>query len=360
MEMTTFKALAAKLSPNIAIRIRGRHGIGKSQAVYQIAESLGLKVVERRLSQMTEGDIIGLPIISSDSGSTVYKPCDWLVECCTHARLLFLDELNRALPGVEQATFQLADSRKFYGYELHPETRIIIAENIGDQYQVQASDPAAISRYAIIDLEPTVEEWLAFANEHCSVELVEFIRTNPHLLDFTGTCENNAKYYDRRAWHRLDQELDRTGLLEDPANPLFYAMCLAMVGPEAGISFTKFCQTRDRQVSAADVLTDWEKAKKKMGKETNEKYIELVGKLEDYFKKFKDDETLTDEQTIQMAKFIHDCPAEPVMACWVALNVNQATLLKVHPHVAPLIVKVASGLSISADGTILEKSEEKK
>jgi 2-phosphoglycerate kinase len=36
------------------ILIRGRHGVGKSEVVYQIAENMELPVVERRASQMTE------------------------------------------------------------------------------------------------------------------------------------------------------------------------------------------------------------------------------------------------------------------------------------------------------------------
>ena len=38
------------------VLLRGRHGVGKSQVVYQFADSTGLPVVERRASQMTEGD----------------------------------------------------------------------------------------------------------------------------------------------------------------------------------------------------------------------------------------------------------------------------------------------------------------
>ena len=47
---------AEDASCNYPVMIRGRHGIGKSQVVYQLAEKLGMKVVERRASQMTEGD----------------------------------------------------------------------------------------------------------------------------------------------------------------------------------------------------------------------------------------------------------------------------------------------------------------
>ena len=53
-------------SVNKPVLLRGRHGIGKSQVVYQYAESVGLPVVERRASQMTEGDLIGLPSIDED------------------------------------------------------------------------------------------------------------------------------------------------------------------------------------------------------------------------------------------------------------------------------------------------------
>ncbi len=38
------------------VLIRGRHGVGKSCVVYQLAEDIGLPVVERRASQMRCGD----------------------------------------------------------------------------------------------------------------------------------------------------------------------------------------------------------------------------------------------------------------------------------------------------------------
>src|SRR6266571_81346 len=113
MEMNTAKQLIKSFSPKVAIRLRGRHGIGKSEMVYQLGKDIGLKVVERRLSQLQEGDIVGLPLLEGEGlqKSTSFKPADWLIECANEPRILFLDELNRALPGVEQATFQLADSR---------------------------------------------------------------------------------------------------------------------------------------------------------------------------------------------------------------------------------------------------------
>ena len=63
-------------SANHPVLLRGRHGIGKSSVIYQYAESLGLPIVERRASQMTEGDLLGLPTI--DEGVTSFCPPDWL------------------------------------------------------------------------------------------------------------------------------------------------------------------------------------------------------------------------------------------------------------------------------------------
>ena len=56
------------------ILLRGRHGIGKSCVVYQTAEKLELPVVERRASQMTEGDLVGLP--KTDGDVTGFCPPD--------------------------------------------------------------------------------------------------------------------------------------------------------------------------------------------------------------------------------------------------------------------------------------------
>ena len=71
------------------VLLRGRHGIGKSEIVYQFAEAKGLPVVERRASQMTEGDLLGLP--SVEGQVTTWCAPDWLHRACNEPVLLFLD-----------------------------------------------------------------------------------------------------------------------------------------------------------------------------------------------------------------------------------------------------------------------------
>lgn len=374
--MKNFQKLVAMLHPDICICVRGGHAKGKSEGVYQSAQhrysdfyrdpenckravetlgagvlssgraadkvtewryDMGMPIIERRLSQMTEGDIIGLPIM--EGNSTQFRPCDWLIQACEFPVVLFLDERNRALEGVKQAVFQLADSKAFYGHRLHPETIIVIAENIGDAYTVNASDPAETSRAATVLLDPSKEEFLEYASARADVAMVNFLRENQKFIEHDETFEPNKKYPDRRAWMKLDGELTRLGLYEHPEDHMFYVLSGAFCGLEVAGAFKKYCMERDRNVSVDEILNDWEKAKLKLGKLSNEVYVENVAKIGDWVKKHE----LTSEQAVELARFMHDCPPEPMMACWATLQKNTKNLIKVHPHVEQLMVRRSTG-----------------
>ena len=112
------------------VLLRGRHGIGKSEIVYSIAKELGLPMIERRASQMTEGDLVGLP--TTEGKVTSFCPPDWFVDACNNASVLFFDEVDRAVTEVRQGLFELTDSRKLFGHHLHKDTVIVAAVNGGE------------------------------------------------------------------------------------------------------------------------------------------------------------------------------------------------------------------------------------
>ena len=139
------------LDAKLPVLLRGRHGVGKSEVVYQTAAVRGLPVVERRASQMTEGDLLGLPDTADTDidgrKATTWNAPDWLVTACTQPVVLFLDEVDRATMEVRQGLFELTDSRKINGWHLHADTLIIAAVNGGEhgaQYQVGEMDPAEL------------------------------------------------------------------------------------------------------------------------------------------------------------------------------------------------------------------------
>ena len=61
MDIKTFSTTVRALPADVSVLIRGPHGIGKSYLAQGVADDVELPLIDRRLSQMSEGDLVGLP-----------------------------------------------------------------------------------------------------------------------------------------------------------------------------------------------------------------------------------------------------------------------------------------------------------
>jgi len=263
-----------------SVLIRGRHGIGKSWIAYQTANGLTwdaktkttrpikqgetpLPVVEQRASQMTEGDLLGLPspamvkVNGQDAASL--RPFSWLVRACTEPVVLFLDEIDRATTEVRQGFFQLGDSRQINGWKLHPGTIIFGAVNGGvhaAQYQVADMDPAELDRWVCFDVEPSIEDWLNWGKSEIHSLVWDFINQNHDHLEHKGEFEPGTVYPSRRSWHRLSNTLGKVNLLDDesPDLGLLFNLSHGFVGFEAAVALRDFVENYERQVTVDDIL----------------------------------------------------------------------------------------------------------
>jgi hypothetical protein len=260
----TFRMLS-KVLPMVTatkkpVLLRARHGVGKSACVYAFAKHLGLPVVERRASQMTEGDLLGLPKL--DENSTDWMPPKWYKKSCDEAVVLFIDELDRATMEVRQGFFELCDSRKISGRMLHPDTLIFSAINGGDdaaQYQVGEMDPAELDRWTVFDVDPDVEDWLNWASENCHKVVWDFINQNHNHLEHRDVFEPNKVYPSRRSWHRFSEvvELHESVLVRaGEFVPELAQISQAFLGLEASVAFTDFVKNMERQVTVEDLLVN--------------------------------------------------------------------------------------------------------
>ena len=309
------------------VLLRGRHGIGKSTVVYQYAEQQKMEVVERRTSQMTEGDLVGLPSIEADS--TRFNPPDWFKAACARPVVLFLDEVDRATLEVRQGIFELTDSRKLNGHKLHDDTLIFAAVNGGEhgaQYQVGEMDPAELDRWTVFDIEPSVEDWLAWANDSgISQEIFNFINQNRAHLEHTDDFEPNKVYPSRRSWERLDQCLSQAGLLED-ASPALFNLTSAFVGFEAAVAFNDFIQNYDRQVSTSDILIKGDFSK--LADFGINDHTAIIDKFEAE-ETFKDE--LEQDQIDNLARYFIMLPSEVAMKLWTVMGKGEVNnTVKLH------------------------------
>jgi hypothetical protein len=299
------------------VLIRGRHGIGKSCIVYGFAAEAGLPVIERRASQMTEGDLLGLP--STDGAVTTWNPPAWYKTACDEAVVLFLDEVDRATPEVRQGIFELTDSRKLAGFALHPETLIFAAVNGGEhgaQYQVGEMDPAELDRWTVFDVEPTVEDWLSWGKENVSEVIWDFINHNHNHLEHNSDFEPNKVYPSRRSWDRLSECLTSAALLEESADlGMLYNIATAFVGFEAAIALKDFVEQYERQVTVENIL-DEGKIEKTADYGIND-HAAMVEKMEatEVFKS-----KLSKNQTQNLADYFLTLPSEIAMKLWTVLG----------------------------------------
>jgi len=327
IDFKTFVELAPTVSEaRFPVLLRGRHGIGKSQVVYQLAENFGLPVVERRASQMTEGDLVGLPVIKGNS--TSYNPPDFFKFACQNPVVLFFDEVDRAVTEVRQGLFELMDSRKLNGHKLHENTLIFAAINGGDhgsEYHVSDMDPAELDRYSVWDLEPTVEDWLNWAKDNVNSVIWDFVNQNPHHLEHKEEFEPNKVYPSRRSWDRLNQVLCKANLVEE-ASPALFNLSAAFVGFEAAVSFNDFVKNYDRQVTVEDLLAG--KAFEITENFEINDHNAMIEKMEaqDIFK-----EVLSEDQIDNLAEYFVSIPSECSMALWTKMGKgNNENVIALH------------------------------
>tara|TARA_R100000951_G_C2644142_1_gene181981 strand:+ start:236 stop:1324 length:1089 start_codon:yes stop_codon:yes gene_type:complete len=301
------------------VLIRGRHGIGKSTVVYQYAKENGLPVVERRASQMTEGDLLGLPDLADAYNQKITKFCapDWLAQACNEAVVLFLDEVDRATVEVRQGIFELCDSRKIAGHTLHPDTLIFAAVNGGEhgaQYQVGEMDPAELDRYTVFDVEPTVEDWLNWAGDNVTKAIWDFINSNHQHLEHSDDYEPNKVYPSRRSWERLSQTLVKANVKWE-VSPTIYHISASFVGMEAAIAFNDYLREYKNELTVEQLIDD--------GRidDTNDWVINEHTAMVEKIKQSKVfNNQLTSSQLTNLASYFVRIPSEVGMLLWTAMG----------------------------------------
>lgn len=344
MDIKTFVNVIANLPPEIAVLAKGPTGIGKSHIVHQVGEKLSMQVIDRRLSQMTEGDIIGLPELKD--GVTRFAPVDWIVRACNEPVILFFDELNRATIEVQQCAFQIVLDRELNGHKLHPETRVYAAVNEGSEYQVTDMDPALLRRFFVTSLEPTTEDWLTWATEN-SVDsvIVEFIRKYPSHLRHTGELQPGKVYPNPASWHRLGTSLkycdmSPSNLIGGSCPDMFYSMCTGFIGMETSVAFTDFVRNYEVKFSAEDILDNYSSYKEKVDALSNDKKNDLLMQIVTFSKNIE----ITVSQAKNACDFAQTCSDEILVNFMnsVMETKNIPNIRKIHKFISKKVVEIVN------------------
>jgi len=346
VDIKTFQTVAGSLPPDIAILLRGPTGIGKSMLAKGVADNLTMPYIDVRGSTMQEGDVGGYPDMEGmkENGIMTFCMPSWFVRACNEPVVLMLDEVNRSLPGVMQSFFQLVLDRELGNdangvpYRLHPETRVIAAINCGNEYTVEEMDPALLRRFWVVDLEPTKDDFIEWASGRLDPIIVDFIRQHPeHLRVDPSSVEVGTVTPNPASWHRLDTSLKHAELIETPEAGGFYAICTGFVGTEASIQFVDFARNYSRQVTAEDVLDNFDEFKDKLEDMTTDRVNALINKVAEWTK----DNELTLKQAKNIKSWSNMMGDEVVVYLWntISSTQNLPNIQKLHKLIGSRIVK---------------------
>jgi len=320
MDINTVLKVVPMLPNDISVLLRGPTGIGKSHITKQMADAAGVPLIDVRGSTMDEAKTTGIPDFetSKEHGVATFVMCSWYVRACREPVILFLDEINRSMPQVMQAFFQvvldrcLGNDKDGNPWPLHAGTRVVAAGNFGSEYDVIEMDPALLRRFWVVDLEPDHLSWLAWAaKKGLSPVLIDFIRDNPAhwYVDLSTKKVSPGDVIPTPAtWERVDSSLKHAGyILEDlcgrPVDVTVYSMLRGFVGTTAAQSFVKFVEKYESMLNALDILD---------GKAKMEVILKLrASDLSDLIAKVTDHCAKHDWTTAQVKNGLDFCKALP-------------------------------------------------
>ena len=316
-----------------------------------LADELELPFIDVRGSTMDESQVSGIPDFETSKTAGVATFClpSFYVRACREPVVLMLDELNRSMPQVMQSFFQIVLDRELGNnvdgepLRLHPQTRVIAAVNWGNEYDVSDMDPALLRRFWVVDLEPTHNDWITWAEDNdVDSVLIDFIKHHPeHLRVEPGSVDPGTVIPTPASWHRLDQSLGHMNLLPSEiagSRPEgLYPLASGFVGTEASIAFTEFVARYERVVSAEDVLTGALTEEKREELSASER-LALIDKLVNHNK----ENEWTKEEANNVCDFVENISGEQMVHFWNSLTREKqlANIQAVHSRIGMKVTNI--------------------
>ena len=211
----SIKHAIAKKRP---IFLWGPPGIGKSDIVHQIADTINAHVIDIRLSLWEPTDIKGIPYFDSNANKMVWgAPAelpDTEMASQHEAIVLFLDEMNSAAPAVQAAAYQLILNRKVGQYHLPDNVYIVAAGNREADKGVTYRMPAPLAnRFVHLEMRVDFDDWFQWAvNNNIHKDVVGFLTfSKKDLYDFDPKSPSRS-FATPRSWsfvsELIEDELD--------------------------------------------------------------------------------------------------------------------------------------------------------
>ena len=273
----------------------GAPGIGKSQIIQQIGNKYGFKVVDIRLSQMSEVEIGGLIFPNEDKTKTRWLTPEILPDEERDGKntILLLDEITSCTKRVQVAAYQLILDRRIGQYHL-PEGTFVIAlgnREEDDGVYVQMAGPLA-DRFEIHNIEVDFDSWKnGYAlKSNIHPYIIKYLTYKPSSLHTQVSGSEEMIFATPRSWERVS---DILRIDSDVTKDVIRNKIIGNIGDTEGKNFITFCQSKNATISVEDLLNGCP------APSNTEQAVTLLNSLTEkikYIKKIKELVDLKEEQ----------------------------------------------------------------
>lgn len=252
------------------VLIKGAPGIGKTDIIKASASAAGADLIISHPVVDDPVDYKGMPfIIDKRAEFMPFGNLQKIIDA-KGPTVYFMDDLGQAPPAVQAAAMQLLLAREINGKKVSDHVTFMAATNRKqDKAGVSGILEPVKSRFAtIIELEPTHEDWTAWALANgIDTMLIAFIRFRPELLfdDVTNTDDGRKRLAERQAdmtngpCPRTVENVDRILKMKLPEE-LEYEVISGAIGEGWAAEFVGFVRIARKMPDPDQVLMKPEEA----------------------------------------------------------------------------------------------------
>ncbi|MFQ9115653.1 ATP-binding protein [uncultured Eubacterium sp.] len=247
-----------KIMPSVMLW--GPPGVGKSQAVRQIAKEIeertGKKsvVTDVRLLLFNPIDLRGIPTSNADKTLAIWlKPQIFQMDSSDDiVNILFLDEISAAPQSVQAAAYQITLDRVVGEHKLPDNCIVIAAGNRVTDKSVAFKMPKALAnRLLHIEVEGNFDSWKEWAiKSGVNDKVIGFLsfRRN-YLMNFDAKSEDLA-FSTPRSWEMVSNVLNN---INDDVSEV-YPLITGLVGAGVAVEFRTWCNVYNQLPDMDDIF----------------------------------------------------------------------------------------------------------
>jgi hypothetical protein len=252
----------------LPVHLWGAPGIGKSSIVRQLAQQMGRKCRDIRMTLLNPVDLRGIPV--ARDGITEWLAPAFLPHDPKSTDVVFLDELNAAPPAVQAAAYQLVLDRRVGEYQLPEGCVILAAGNRGTDRAVTYEMPSPLrNRFVHIEVEHNLEDWKDWAlGTGINPMVVSFLNFKSELLFKFDPKVHTRAFPTPRSWEFASKLVDSLGVAAAAKKSELFAGLLHEGAAGEFCAFMKVCG----EIPDADAIITGGKLDIKAPKDTDVLY----------------------------------------------------------------------------------------